>query len=457
MGPRLLILVPLLISLVIARRSLEKALLNVYLPVLLCFPVYEFLKLPNLPFLTFSETAVLPIGILLIVRKRREWRFTRMDFWMLLFGISSCATYFLHVPNPTVGTYNLISWLLMYFFPYAIGKLLIEQDDLRTKVMKRFVILLAFVALGCVFEYRMGVDPFHDFWHRLIPPEGPVSGLDHTQVEQVRWGFTRAAGPYAGSEAAGMVYIFGMIFAYALYKNQQWERKFRWKFHPFQKGTLLLLITTIGLFVTQARGAYLGVALGYVIARIASAKNIKKASIYTALFLAFVAVPSYKALSSYASVSSSSVDDDRGDAVYRAIMIQNYLPVMEAGGPFGWVEFPVIDGQTSIDNEYLFVGLTQGYVGAIAFSLLIVESFLAVFRSLRRTQNQEDIVFIFCVAGGIAGMALCIGTVFVSSPVSELLFLLIGWSQSVRCTETSAPQLAPVASSGVFQYRRVFT
>lgn len=456
MDPRLLILVPLLVCVVVASWSLEKALLNVYLPVLLCLPVYELLKLPNLPFLTFADTAVLPLGVLLLVRKMREWRLTRMDFWMLLFGISSCATLFLHLPTPTPGIFALFGFLTSTFFPYAIGKVLIEQSNLRTKVMKRIVFILALMAVGCVYEYRMGVDPFHIFWNSVFPPQGPISAIDHSQLEQFRWGFTRAAGPYSGSELAGMVYIFGTLFAYYLYKCGQWEKKFRWSFHPFQKGAILLSIVCIGLFVTQARGPYLGVLLGLIIARISTAKNIKKASIYTALFLTFVAIPSYEALSHYASNNAAPTDSDQQNAVYRTRMIQNYLPVMESGGIFGWVTIPVIDGETSIDNAYLYFGLSQGYLGVISFSLLIVESLLAVFLSVRRTKNSEDLTFIFCVAGAIAGMAFCLGTVFLPAPATQLLFMLMGWSQSVRPTK-EYEQAAVAAQEPIFHFRRVFS
>jgi len=161
-------------------------------------------------------------------------------------------------------------------------------------------------------------------------------------------------------------------------------------------------------------------------------------------------------LSSYASADNNGADGDQGNAVYRTIMFQNYIPVMEAGGLFGWVQFPVIDGQTSIDNAYLYFGLTQGYLGAVSFTLMIIDSFISVFLYLRRFTQKQDIAFVFCLGGSILGIAFCIGTVFLTSPVSELIFLMVGWTQSLRTSEPISETLAPAVRAR-HSFRRVFT
>jgi hypothetical protein len=424
----------------------------VYLPVLLCFPLYDTLKLPGLPFLSFADTAIFPIGIWLLATRWRSWRFTRMDLWMLLFGVSSGMGMFLRNDTPTPGIFGLFAWVTYALFPYAIGKLVIEQSGIRVAVLKRIVFVLAAVAVISLYEYRMGWNLFHLFWAMLLPDSG-LAGF-----EQLRWGFTRVSGPYAQSETTGMVYIVAVLFAYWLYRTQQWERKFRFSHHPFTKGTLLLVAVSIGMFINQARGPYLGFALAFLIARTYRARNLRRGVRNTVLILLVLSIPVYMYMNRYTSADFNTATSDQQNAIYRSLMIQNYMPVVEQGGLFGWGPgFPVVGNETSIDNAFLFFGLTQGYMGVISFTLMLAEGLLATFVSLRRLKQRQDTGFVFCMGGCIAGIAFCLGTVFLNEPVYELLFLMLGWSQSLRSSEVLGEVTAPVVAEARFNFRRVFT
>jgi Ca2+/Na+ antiporter len=117
----------------------------------------------------------------------------------------------------------------------------------------------------------------------------------------------------------------------------------------------------------------------------------------------------------------------------------------------------VVGGQTSIDNAYLFFGLTQGYVGAITFAILLIEGLISAFRSLKGLRERQDRDFAFCLAGCLAGLAICLGTVFLNVPVYQLIFLLLGWTQSLRPMEATSEVEEPVAAYPAHNFRRVFT
>ena len=56
-----IILIPAIVCwMVLALGSARKALLNVYLPVLLLLPQYYILRLPHRPPITFADAAILP-------------------------------------------------------------------------------------------------------------------------------------------------------------------------------------------------------------------------------------------------------------------------------------------------------------------------------------------------------------------------------------------------------------
>lgn len=449
-----IVAIPFFVSVVVLlRSSIEKAVLNVLIPVLLILPLYDIWKVPSMPPLTFADTAILPVGVWLFATRWRDWKFSRMDFWAALFGLSAVYSMFQSEPTTTPGICYTFVTLTIAIFPYAIGKLLIEQRGMREAVVKRIAFLLAVIAVISVYEFRMGVDPFHIFWSRLIPDK-----LGY--FEQFRWGFCRVSGPYAQSETTGMVFIIGTLFAYWLNKNKLWEPKLRYLRHPLTKGALILAAVCVGMYENQARGPYIGIIFGFILARTIRG-NRKKIGPYvrrTALILVVLGTVGFVGMKSYTSANMGQVSTDQGDAVYRALLIQNYLPLIEKGGWWGWgLHPPMVSGQASIDNAYLFFGLIQGYVGAFAFAMLMIEGLIAVFRSLRRMRDQQDRDFAFCLGGCIAGLAICLGTVYLNVPVYQFLFMILGWSQSLRPTETLSKVEEPELAYAGHGFRRVFT
>jgi hypothetical protein len=443
----------LLVLIVILRKSLEQSILSVYLPILLCVPLYDSLKLPALPPLNPATTAILPIGAWLLATKVRNLRFTRSDIWMAIFGISCGVALFKLMPSTTFGFASLFDFLTNCLIPYLVGKLLIEQEKLRLAFVKRLVYIVAILGVISVYEYRMGTNPFHFVWAKIFPDSVAVNFIG-----QIRWGFTRASGPLRQSEGTGMVFLVGTLMAYWLYRNNLWERKFRFIGHPFTKGALIFSAVCIGMFTCQARGPYLGVMLGLITARISKGKNLKRRMRYTLIFLIIGGAALYSYGKQYAAADTKIQTADQGDAVYRSQMIQNYWPVVQEGGIFGWgLKWPVQHHQLSIDNAFLFLALEQGFAGSGSFMLLLLEALLALSIAFKRMQRQQDVDFIFCIGGCILGEILSMGTVAIEQPVTQIIFLLVGWAQSIRGAEPVVDEVPLVSATRRYNFRRIFT
>src|ERR1035441_2754924 len=89
----LIILLPALACCVaLARGSAQKALINVYLPVVLLLPQYFYLRFPHLPPLTFADAAMLPLCVAMLWTQMRRWRWSWMDLWVLLFAASAALS-----------------------------------------------------------------------------------------------------------------------------------------------------------------------------------------------------------------------------------------------------------------------------------------------------------------------------------------------------------------------------
>jgi hypothetical protein len=97
-----------------------------------------------------------------------------------------------------------------------------------------------------------------------------------------------------------------------------------------------------------------------------------------------------------------------------------------------------------VDNEYLFLYLSQGYVGAIMFILIITEASIALIRVGLKSGTMRERHFIFTLLGIILGIAFTLTTVFLGAQSHEVFFLLLGWAQSVRATRRNEAGLQEV-------------
>ena len=113
-------------------------------------------------------------------------------------------------------------------------------------------------------------------------------------------------------------------------------------------------------------------------------------------------------------------------------MWNTYVPIAKLGGAWGWGNvFPVMEGRTSIDNEYLLVWLVQGYVGLASLILIFAEATLAFARPGIAAGSRQERHFVFTLLGIWLGLAVCLATVYLSFTAIVLFFLLAGWSQSI--------------------------
>ena len=432
----IVILIPFCLCVVLLfRDSLQKAFLNVYLPVFMLFPIYYFWKVASLPPLDLSEAALVPLGVAMVLKEWHRWRPSLMDLWLALFIFSTF--YADSINHHAVGsTFELFSALCIALIPYMAGKLLIEHNGGRVPVLKRIVILLFAASIISAYEYRMGQNPFTLIFARFFPDER------FAWKTQIRWGFGRVSGPYGQSELAGMMLFFGLVLALYLAYYHLWEPKFkRAPWLPFRKSTVILWVIGITLLLTQARGPWIGSLVAVPIAMIGRARRVLLASVVMGSLCLIGGPLTYIGLQHYANAPASSAEQET--ASYRTHLLDNYIPVAKAGGPWGWgQDFPRAPGQGSIDNEYLFVALTQGWVGLLSFCALSLGALYHLVMAAIYNPTKRDRYFAFSLLGILIGLLVTIFTVFLGNQPYELFFLLIGWAQAVRIREAKQPQLA---------------
>jgi hypothetical protein len=401
------------------RGGAQYAVQNVYLPVLLLLPTYFIWTMRPLPSMNFVEATAIPLLIGIPLLNIRHWRPSRGDVWMAIFIFSSSYSEYRN-GRSTEATFLLFANITTGLVPYMIGKLTIEQTGARIEFVKRFVFVLFAGSALSMYEYVYKNNLYSRLVNHFYP--GQWSGWE----TQLRWGFGRVAGPFSQSELAGIIYSAGLLLALWLTTKGYFRGVLR-----FPKLVVAVLLAV--LLSTQARGPWLGTIVALAIASIGNAKRPLRRAALVVSVTVLVVIPAYTVGKNYLQGPRTDYGSERETAQYRQELLQNYLPIGEVGGAWGWGStFPHVNGQISIDNEYLFIDLVQGYVGFFAFVLLIVEAVVALVGQGILARTRADRHFAFTLLAIVLGTAFTIATVFLGSQTYEMFFLLIGWAQAVR-------------------------
>ena len=424
----LVTLIPgLLCILAIKRWGTQFALQYVVLPTLLLLPTYFYWTMRPLPSLNFIDAALVPLGVGMVFLDRGRWRFTRTDLWMLIFLMSSAWAEH-ELGKTTDAAFSLFESLTVGLIPYMAGKLLIEQTGSRVRITRMFVWLLAGSSVFSAYEYFFKSNPYTWVWSHFYPSQWAMWRT------QYRWGFGRVAGPYSQSELAGMMVFTAWLLALWLGRKNYAELKARPPVAALLKhGKWYAWGLFVALFMTQARGPWIGAGLGLAVAAIGRAKKPGRRAVIVVVCVFMIGLPAYLLGKDYLAGPRKDYGSEKETAQYRAELIDNYVPVAIKGGEWGWgSNFPRIGGQDSIDNAYLYFWIVQGYVGAVALILLIVDAMGTLVVQAFRPQPVRERHFVLTLLGILVGIAFTITTVFLGNQSYELLFLMIGWSQAMK-------------------------
>ena len=246
----LLLIVPGLISLfLILRGRVDAAFLSVYLPCLLCLPDDYSLRIPHLPPISAAGFALIPLGVVGIIRLIRRGSFALMDLLVVCYTASIGLSEILHAPVVNDGIFAAMIAFISIFLAYLAGRTLIEPD-LRLATVRRFVILILLDGIPGLYEWRMEQSLYGVVGERVLGITTVGSSV------QLRSGHGRMGSLFADSEGEGIA--FAMTFclnAWLVYLRRVNDSvdlgKTLTKLEKYHAPELLLLLY---LLLTQARG-----------------------------------------------------------------------------------------------------------------------------------------------------------------------------------------------------------
>lgn len=474
----LIILIPAVACWVaLARGTVRSAFLNVYIPVVLLLPQYFTLRFPHLPPLSFADAAILPLFLALCLKELRRWRFSWMDLLVVLFALSVAVSEGLSTvladgtwrnlfladgtpvdTNFANGGLMLFAELTTVVVPYMLGKLLLEQggthdEPARIPLVRRMVVLLAFVAGISVVDFISGKSTWQTVFINLF------GGVPSIWPQQIRWGFGRIAGPFGHAILAGTIFLIG--FVYCLWLRSycpQWGTRRVIAGLPITVRGLVLWALIAGLLMAQSRGPWIGAGLALALVLLMQKYTMWKALALFGLFATVFFVAAYFYGKQYTDVlRSDAEDDEQRNAIYRRELLDSYKPIIKERMAFGWgiTTYPAMNGQTSIDNQYLMLAVTQGFVGLGLFVAICAGSTFRLVALLTRPMAIEDRAIIVAHLAALIGVMTTITTVFLGEQAILLFFLVVGWSQGMnpqRLDESAPNRLIPQ-----FRFQRVLT
>ncbi len=444
----IIVLIPFFLSLFyLIKGRFDLAFLNVYLPCLFLLPSYYSFRLPHLPPQSPAEWALFPLGIALLIARRRWPPLRRMDLWVVLFMVSLGASELLRENSPKDGFSLFANTFLQMFFGYLVGRCLIEPD-LRVPTVKRIVLLVLCLTPAVLWEYRMGQNVWMTAGHNIFH-------FQFGSFVQIREGHARVQACFGHAILAGI--IFFIVFLLDASLSDIYKRdKFRLGplFSSLERYHVPALFLLLFLLLTRSRGPMIGAAVGYSILQIPKFRNIKIGAALVALLLVIAGVFATSYFNRYASVTdASNGNEEQSSAAYRRELLVTYKPIIETGGWLGWgmLSFPKVPGQPSIDNYYMLIQLSQGKVGLYLFLLIAAEALFDAARSAFTFRARESRYFAFVCVGVLAGLFFSLYTVYLGDQLVQVSFLLIGWSQSLQDTgEVELP------SEEKYHFKRVF-
>lgn len=423
-------LIPGFITLWLLNRiGLVRTFIGFFIPLMIILPDYYKAQISGLPDLSFVQGAIIPIMLVTAYQCRANWKPCLTDLAVCALAAIAVASEFRAAGYADAQNY-VVDMLSYIVFPYFIGRLLIEQNNLRMAVVKRILYAAIVVVVMMAYEWRFAINPYQQILSRFFPGQGDG------WVVTFRFGMTRSAGPYAHAILAGIMFaVFYRLNRWVMWRGG-WPAKFPWyPKHPLAFPTIMWLIVAGGVFMNGAKGPWLGAIVAAVIVT-ASRVPFRKLYIRSLVVACLVVVvPSAIQFWQYASVGRAAARTaNQETAAYRKELIDHYLRLGLEHANLGWGKnhVPKIPGSESIDNYFLLLMMQHG---VYACGLLLFIFLANIVRLWRRANRESDLypdseAFGWTLLGIFIMYMVALGTVFMAYQIMLLFFLLVGWSET---------------------------
>ncbi len=412
----------MLIAFVVAQqKGFRHTWIYVALPAQMLFPAYYYMELPMIPEANFwNFTFCVTFAALLLSEDRKLYKLHWVDLVVIFYIMWTVYSEFEN-KNWKDAQKVFANQIMGVWIPYFFGRVIMMSNSLLVSTWTMIGLLGAVIGFLSLYEARFGMNPF-DKWLRNMWPW--YVGWDRALY---RFGLRRVQGPFTHAICFGFWY--SMTIPILLWMR---DRKL---LKGWVAGVGIPLGNVAGMLLSGSRGPWMGFAIAFGIMRIGWVKQRALAAGCVLFTLVVGTAAGYQSFMEYVSIDRATAQTEaQENAAYRKELLDNYLEVL-ATRPnigFGRNRIPVINGQWSIDNQYLFLALIHGYPAAYAFGLSMLLPIFLLLGRLARSDPDNDLGRLgWAVMGAIAGSIFTQLTVFAGSQTEQLLCTLEGMGISI--------------------------
>ena len=411
------------VSLLIIRARPARAF-GIYVVLLLWYPSYLVVTIGTIDI----SAGRICIAVLLAkclsnkaLMSRFKW--CALDTWlmiaMIIYVVVTCVT------RPFAEALeNRSGFVMDTWFAYLVARFCISDRAALIKAAK-------LIGLGVVPLALLGITETLTGWQPFIPLTRYCPWWRMTFVDDMRWGFYRAVGPFGHSIMYGVSLAMFLPLVYCLRHERDHWRRLSWflsvvilfgVLSSMSSGPWIMAIITVGCLALEhdkrwVKLLMVGFVLGCLVVQITSNRHF-----YYVLF--------------------DRMNPAGGGSWHRARLIdcaimhfdEWYLAGYGGRDP-GWG--PDLGGfaHTDITNEFILAGVNYGLLGLIAFTTVLVSAIRKVVRL--HNKSSDPLLRSWCWALGSILVALVptfLSVSFFGQPISFFYCLLgiVGSSASLR-------------------------
>ena len=447
---RYVVFIALIIAYIVAsRRGADQAFLRVWLPFFLFIPSLMFVNIIGLPDPNFAQCAMIPIMFFLVKDHLHEIKIGRMEILIGVYFLLRLVMDFLSRGYADAQNYAfyMITALLG---PYLVGRYLITSRRMDIATCAVFVVSLVIMFPMFLYELRTWVSPVYKILGPLFPNVYPGLSL--------RWGFARTAGTFEHPILACIV----VIIAYRLHRWLCWQgfwdkpqegwlgKVQRWaKCVPLialrhQISIILILMAVM----TISRGPWIGAFAGAALTAVGNLKRRYLGLILLVIVTMLMVPTAQLALEWYTTADQGEELTGEAQTVkYRRMMLEVYAEYLQQRFWTGWglTTVPEVPGMESVDNAYFLMALQHGILAPTLFCVLFLYAIASQVKfGLKEPVRTSPIGFTF--AGIYVATFLSFATVYMGAQTEALLFLLLGWGESIKNRGRQPTSLAAVTN-----------
>ena len=440
-------------------RGLEAAFLRSWIPFFLLLPFAFFVNIPGLPDPNFMEAAILPILFILFVTYKDDFRFGLMEGLIAAYlllrvvmdfhsrGYADAQNYAFYMLSSLVG-------------PYLLGRYVINRREMDVTTARQFVLIFLILFPLFIYEMLFWISPIYKALLPFFPSATPSMSL--------RYGVARTFGPFEHP-------ILACVMIVAVYRMHRWlswmgewdkpqpgwlgwlDAKTRWMRIPLKYKISAVLI--VMALMTISRGPWIGGITGAVLTAAGNFRNRRRWLWVALALLAFGAGSGKMALDAYITPAvGEAISGEAQTMLYRKELVERYKDYMYEKMWTGWglTTRPKIKGMESVDNAFLGMALQHGILAPALFLIIFLYAIVSQLRfGLRSPPDEPPIGFTF--AGIYLAAFVSFATVYMGSQTEPMLFLLLGWGESIkhRAREAQGAVPVPLTASPAPPFRRI--